>query len=115
MHEFVVGLFGRIQIDCTDDLGETLGDGIVASLRDAGITAQAETTEADYGPVAGDPGRRQAPPRADPRTRIEHHEGPARGAVRQTRLPQPRHRPAARSSSRTAVTGCRRAALARGP
>jgi nucleotide-binding universal stress UspA family protein len=52
VHEFAVGRFGRIQIDCADDQGEVLATGIVANLRDAGITAEAEIREADYGHIA---------------------------------------------------------------
>lgn len=52
VHEFAVGRFGRIQIDCADDQGEMLANGIVANVRGAGITAEAEISEADYGHVA---------------------------------------------------------------
>ncbi len=52
VHEFAVGRFGRFQIDCDDDQGELVAEGIVARLRDAGITAEAEIRQADYGHVA---------------------------------------------------------------
>jgi len=52
VHEFAVGRFGRIQIDCADEQGESVAAGIAASLRDAGIAAEAEVREADYGHVA---------------------------------------------------------------
>ncbi len=52
VHEFAVGRFGRIQIDCDDDQGEVLATGIVANLRASGIMADAEIREADYGHVA---------------------------------------------------------------
>lgn len=52
VHEFAVGRFGRIQIDCPDDQGELLATGIARNLQDAGIRAEAEISEADYGHVA---------------------------------------------------------------
>lgn len=52
VHEFAIGRFGRIQIDCADDEGETLITGIVANLRDGGVTAEAQIREADYGHIA---------------------------------------------------------------
>jgi nucleotide-binding universal stress UspA family protein len=52
VHEFAVGRFGRIQIDCDDDQGERLASGIAASLRASGITAEAEIREAGYGHIA---------------------------------------------------------------
>jgi nucleotide-binding universal stress UspA family protein len=52
VHEFASGRFGRIQLDCADDRGEQLASGIVRDLQDAGIRAEAEIGEADYGHVA---------------------------------------------------------------
>ena len=52
VHEFAVGRFGRIQIDCADGEGELLASGAANRLRDAGVRAEAEIKEADYGHVA---------------------------------------------------------------
>jgi nucleotide-binding universal stress UspA family protein len=52
VHEVATGRFGRMQIDCADDQGEQLADGIVRNLQHLGITAEAQIREADYGHVA---------------------------------------------------------------
>jgi len=52
VHEFATGRFGRLQIDCAEGQGEKLVDGIVRDLQDAGIQAEAEIREADYGHIA---------------------------------------------------------------
>jgi len=52
VHEFAIGRFGRLQIDCADGQGEHLVAGIVRDLQEAGIQAEAEIREADYGHIA---------------------------------------------------------------
>jgi nucleotide-binding universal stress UspA family protein len=52
VHEFAVGRFGRLQVDCDDEQGELLATGIARELQDYGIRAEAEVREADYGHVA---------------------------------------------------------------
>jgi hypothetical protein len=52
VHEFAVGRFGRIQVDCPVGEGERLVSDIVAELRAAGISAEGEIREADYGHIA---------------------------------------------------------------
>jgi nucleotide-binding universal stress UspA family protein len=52
VHEFASGRFGRMQIDCADGQGEQLASGIAQDLKNAGIQAEAEIREADYGHVA---------------------------------------------------------------
>lgn len=52
VHEFAVGRFGRLKVDCADDQGERLVSEIVAGLQAAGISAEGEVREADYGHVA---------------------------------------------------------------
>jgi nucleotide-binding universal stress UspA family protein len=52
VHEFAVGRFGRIQVDCQDEAGEHLVSDIVAQLTVAGVRAEGLIREADYGHVA---------------------------------------------------------------
>jgi len=52
VHEFAVGRFGRIQVDCLEGEGEKLVGDIVASLGRSGIKAEGAIREADYGHVA---------------------------------------------------------------
>jgi len=52
VHEFAVGRFGRIQVDCADGQGESLVDSIVADLTDSGLSAEGVIKEADFGHVA---------------------------------------------------------------
>jgi nucleotide-binding universal stress UspA family protein len=52
VHEFAVGRFGRLQVDCPEDEAELLLPEIVSSLRDAGLTADAEIRETNVGHVA---------------------------------------------------------------
>ncbi len=49
VHEMAIGRFGRIRVDCGEGEGEALVDGIVTALRAAGITAEGEVREADFG------------------------------------------------------------------
>ena len=52
VHEFAVGRFGRMQVDCHEGEGEKLVADIVAGLKDNGINAEGAIREADYGHVA---------------------------------------------------------------
>jgi nucleotide-binding universal stress UspA family protein len=52
VHEFAVGRFGRLQVDCAEGQGESLVAEIVADLRSAGITADGTVREADFGHVS---------------------------------------------------------------
>jgi len=52
VHEFAVGRFGRIQVDCADGQGESLVTSIVEDLSKSGLSAEAVIKEADYGHVA---------------------------------------------------------------
>jgi nucleotide-binding universal stress UspA family protein len=52
VHEFAVGRFGRLQVDCHEGDGEHLVDEIVAGLTNSGINAEGTIREADYGHVA---------------------------------------------------------------
>jgi nucleotide-binding universal stress UspA family protein len=52
VHEFAVGRFGRIQVDCAEGQGEQLVSDIVARLGSAGVKAEGSIRESDYGHVA---------------------------------------------------------------
>jgi nucleotide-binding universal stress UspA family protein len=52
VHEFAVGRFGRIQVDCAEGQGEQLVSDIVAKLGSAGVKTEGSIREADYGHVA---------------------------------------------------------------
>jgi nucleotide-binding universal stress UspA family protein len=52
VHEFAVGRFGRIQVDCPANEGEGLVSEVVDELRAAGIWAEADIREADFGHIA---------------------------------------------------------------
>jgi nucleotide-binding universal stress UspA family protein len=52
VHEFAVGRFGRLQVDCADGQGETLVASIVESLSASGLSAEGVIREADFGQVA---------------------------------------------------------------
>jgi len=52
VHEFAVGRFGRMQVDCAEGQGERLVADIVAGLTAAAITAEGAIREADFGHVA---------------------------------------------------------------
>jgi nucleotide-binding universal stress UspA family protein len=52
VHEFAVGSFGRLQVDCTEGEGERLVADIAARLGASGIKAEGAIREADYGHVA---------------------------------------------------------------
>jgi nucleotide-binding universal stress UspA family protein len=52
VHEFAVGKFGRIQVDCTDGEGEKAASDVVAALAGAGVTATAEIRKTPVGHIA---------------------------------------------------------------
>lgn len=52
VHEFAVGRFGRIQVDCGDGQGEKLVADIAGRLTAAGVRAEGVIREADFGHVA---------------------------------------------------------------
>lgn len=52
VHEFAVGRFGRIQVDCGDDEGERVVAQIVDRLRDAAVPADADIRKAPVGHIA---------------------------------------------------------------
>src|SRR5271166_234774 len=52
VHEFAVGRFGRLQVDCGPGEGEHLVAGIVADLGNEGIDATSVIGEANYGHIA---------------------------------------------------------------
>ena len=51
VHEFAVGRFGRVQVDCAEGDGERLVAEIVDDLKKAGVTAHGDIREANYGHV----------------------------------------------------------------
>ena len=52
VHEFATGRFGRIQVDCGDGQGEAVVATIVADLQAAGVSAEGEIREANFGHIA---------------------------------------------------------------
>lgn len=52
VHEIAVGRFGRIRVDCADGEGERLVSEITSGLRSAGISAESEIRDANFGHVA---------------------------------------------------------------
>jgi nucleotide-binding universal stress UspA family protein len=56
VHEFAVGRFGRIQVDCGEGEGEGEGvvDKIVSDLQAAGVSAEGEIRQAHLGHIAAD-------------------------------------------------------------
>ena len=52
VHEFAVGRFGRLQVDCPEGDGERLAAEVVADLRSAGVNAAAEIREVSVGHIA---------------------------------------------------------------
>jgi len=49
VHEIAVGRFGRIRVDCAEGEGERLVASIVTDLRAAGINAESDVRDADFG------------------------------------------------------------------
>ncbi len=52
VHEFAVGRWGRMQVDCGEGEGEAVVSDVVTSLKDAGIAAEGEIREAQLGHIA---------------------------------------------------------------
>jgi nucleotide-binding universal stress UspA family protein len=52
VHEFAVGRFGRIQVDCGDGEGENVVTEIVDRLVEAGVDAQADIRKTPVGHIA---------------------------------------------------------------
>jgi nucleotide-binding universal stress UspA family protein len=52
VHEFALGRFGRLQVDCGDGAGEGVVETIVSDLRAAGVSAEGEIREAHVGHIA---------------------------------------------------------------
>ena len=52
VHEFAVGRWGRMQVDCAEGEGEALVSQIVTSLKDAGVAAEGEIREGQLGHIA---------------------------------------------------------------
>jgi nucleotide-binding universal stress UspA family protein len=52
VHEFAIGRFGRMQVDCGDGEGEGVVEKIVSDLRAAGVSAEGEIREAGLGHIA---------------------------------------------------------------
>jgi nucleotide-binding universal stress UspA family protein len=52
VHEFAVGRWGRMQVDCGEGEGEALVSDIVTDLKSAGISAEGESREAHLGHIA---------------------------------------------------------------
>jgi nucleotide-binding universal stress UspA family protein len=52
VHEFATGRWGRMQVDCNDGDGERVVGEIVADMTAAGITAESEIREAQFGHIA---------------------------------------------------------------
>ena len=52
VHEFSVGRYGRIRVDCGDGEGEAAVEKVVSDLRAAGVSAEGEIGEASLGHVA---------------------------------------------------------------
>ncbi len=53
VHEFAVGRWGRMQVDCSEGEGERVVAEIVANMKGAGISADGEIREARFGHIAG--------------------------------------------------------------
>jgi nucleotide-binding universal stress UspA family protein len=49
VHEIAVGRFGRIRVDCAEGEGEKLVASITDDLRAAGIDAESDVRDADFG------------------------------------------------------------------
>ncbi len=52
VHEFAVGRFGRIQVDCNDGEGEKVAADVVDRLKAAGVTAEADVRKTPVGHIA---------------------------------------------------------------
>ena len=54
VHEYAVGRFGRIQVDCGEGEGEGVVEKIVSDLQAAGVSAEGEIRQARLGHIAAD-------------------------------------------------------------
>lgn len=52
VHEFAVGRFGRIQVDCIEGEGEQVANDVAAGLRDSGISATVDIRTTPVGHIA---------------------------------------------------------------
>ncbi|HUJ04778.1 MAG TPA: universal stress protein [Streptosporangiaceae bacterium] len=52
VHEFAVGRFGRIQVDCADGEGEKIVSDVVDRLKAGGVTAEADVRKTPVGHIA---------------------------------------------------------------
>jgi nucleotide-binding universal stress UspA family protein len=52
VHEFAIGRFGRIQVDCGEGEGEKVVTQIVGRLTDAGIAAEGDIRKTQVGQIA---------------------------------------------------------------
>lgn len=52
VHEFAIGRFGRIRVDCADGEGEAVVDKILSDLKAAEVSAEGEIREARVGHTA---------------------------------------------------------------
>lgn len=52
VHEFAIGRFGKIQVDCAEGDGERVTADVVASLHDAGVAAEADIRRTPIGRIA---------------------------------------------------------------
>ncbi len=52
VHEFATGRWGRIQVDCAEGQGEAVVEKIVADMKAAGVSAEGEIRETNYGHAA---------------------------------------------------------------
>ena len=52
VHEFAHGRFGRMQVDCDEGGGEGWSSPIVSGLQAAGVSAEGEIRDANYGHIA---------------------------------------------------------------
>ena len=52
VHEYAIGRWGKMQVDCAEGDGEKVLGQVVSGLRDAGITADGVIGSAEYGHVA---------------------------------------------------------------
>jgi nucleotide-binding universal stress UspA family protein len=52
VHEFATGRFGRIRVDCGDGQGEAVVEQVLSDLKAAGVSAEGEIREANFGHIA---------------------------------------------------------------
>ena len=52
VHEYAIGRFGRIQVDCADGEGEKVVSEIVGRLNAAGVTAESDVRKTPVGHIA---------------------------------------------------------------